>query len=103
MYQYILDPKAQKDYEDSIEFYAERSELATLNFIDLVELTIDLICKNPSINRNKYKNYFEIVLDKYPFTIIYAIEEEIKLIVIISIYHHSRNPKYKYKTKPKKK
>ena len=45
MYQYLLEPKAQKEYEESIEFYAERSEKATLNFIYLVEQAINLIWK----------------------------------------------------------
>lgn len=99
MYQYLLEPKAQTEYEESIEFYAERSLEATLNFINIVEQTIELICKKPFGNRNRYKNYFEIILDKYPFTIIYTIEQELNLLIIISIYHHSRNPKYKYKAK----
>jgi plasmid stabilization system protein ParE len=99
VYQYLLEPKAQKEYEESIEFYAERSEKATLNFIYLVEQAINLICKNPYGSKNKYKNFFEITLEKYPFTIIYSIEQELNLLVIISIYHHSRNPKYKYKAK----
>lgn len=102
MYQHLLDPKAQTEYEESIEFYAERSEQATLNFIEIVEQTIEQICKKPYVNKKKHTNFYEIALEKYPFTIIYTIEEEIKLIVIVSIYHHSRNPKYKYKAKKKK-
>jgi len=102
MYQHLLEPKAQTEYEESIEFYAERSEQATLNFIEIVEQTIEQICNKPYANKKKHKNFYEIILEKYPFTIIYAIEEEIKLIVVISIYHHSRNPKYKYKAKKKK-
>ena len=102
MYQYLLDPKAQTEYEESIEFYAERSEQATLKFIEIVEQTIEQLCKKPYGNRKKYKNYYEINLEKYPFSIIYIIEEEVKQIIIISIYHQSRNPKYKYKAKKKK-
>lgn len=102
MYHHILDPKAEEEYEQSIEFYSEKSEKATINFIDTIDQSIALICKNPFTNKKKYKNYYEAILDVYPFTIVYAIEKEIELIVIISIYHHSRNPKYKYKAKKKK-
>ncbi|MEN9448512.1 MAG: hypothetical protein RJA25_1802 [Bacteroidota bacterium] len=102
MYQYLLEPKAQSEYEHSVEFYAERSELATLQFIDVVEKAIGQICQKPYSNKNIHKNYYEISLAKYPFALIYTIEEELKLIIIVSMYHHSRNPRHKYKAKKKK-
>ena len=102
MYQYLLEPKAQEEYEKSINWYTQRSEKATLNFIDEVEQIIELICNKPHVNKNIYKNYYEITLEKYPFTIVYSIENEMKLIVITSIYHQKRNPKYKYRSKKTK-
>lgn len=57
MYHHILDPKAEEEYEQSIEFYSEKSEKATINFIDTIDQSIALICKNPFTNKKKYKNY----------------------------------------------
>ncbi len=97
MYQYILEPRAQAEYENAIEWYTERSEQATLKFIESIDSTLNLICKQPHQSRNIYKNFHETSTKKYPFTIIYTVEEKIKTVVIFSIYHHKRSPKKKYK------
>jgi hypothetical protein len=83
-------------------FYAETSEKAPLNFIKTVDLKIEQICENPYLSVNKYKNYHEIILAKYPVSLIYTIEEEIKCNMIVSIFHHSRKPLFKYKSKMEK-
>ena len=70
MYQYILEPRAQSEYEESTEWYTERSEMATLNFIASIDNTIKLICKQPYQPKNSYKNFHETSIKKYPFTII---------------------------------
>ncbi len=98
MYQYILEPRTQLEYEKSVEWYTKRSEGATLNFIASTDNTINLICKHPYQFKKNYKNFYETLINKYPFTIIYTIEEQIKTIVIFSIYHHKRNPTKKFKS-----
>ena len=96
-YTYILLKHAQKDYEQSIEWYMERSVDVAEKFVKSIDSVIQLICNNPNRWRKKYKNFHEITLKKFPFTIIYTIEEDKYLIVISSIYHHKRNPKGKYR------
>lgn len=96
-YNYILHKYAQEDYEQSLKWYAERSIDAAEKFVTEVNTALQLICTNPHRWRNKYKSFYEISLNKYPFTIIYAIEGDEKLIVVSSIYHHKRNPKRKYR------
>jgi len=97
MYHYLLEPSAQSEYEKSLEWYSERSEKASIHFILGIENTLKLICKDPYQFKNAYKTFHELSVKKYPYTIIYSIEEEIKTVVIFSIYHHKRNPKLKYK------
>jgi plasmid stabilization system protein ParE len=96
-YAYILLATAQDEYESSITWYAERSLTAANQFIEAVEHTLQLICEHPDRWRNEYKKYYELGLNKYPFSIVYTIEAENRLVVVRSIYHHSRNPKKKYK------
>ncbi len=97
MYEYIIEPEAQKEYEQSVYWYKQRSEQATKKFIEIVQTTIKSICKNPYSNLNKHKKFYELKTPKYPFTIIYTIEENKKIVIIFSIYHHKRNPKNKFK------
>ena len=96
-FKYILLDVAQIEYEESIQWYAARSGPAAVNFIKAVDAALLLICANPQRWRNKYKNYHELGLKKYPFSIIYIINEAEEMIVVTSIYHHKRNPKNRYK------
>ena len=97
LYKYIFHEHAQKDYENSLQWYAQRSIKAAENFVIPVEDALELICKHPLRWRNVYKNYHELGLKKYPFTLIYTIEAKTQTAVIHSIYHHKRNPRRKYK------
>lgn len=96
-YGYILLEKAQLEYEDSFLWYAARSTAAVELFIDAVEYALELICSNPYMWRNEYKDFHELCLKKYPFSIIFTIDTKHELVVITSIYHHSRNNKKKYR------
>ena len=95
-YGYILHEHAQIDYETSLQWYAARSEQAAIHFMAAVDDALQLICTHPARWRNIYKNYHELSLKKYPFTIIYTIETDKKLVVVSSIYHHKRNPTKRY-------
>ncbi len=75
-YTYILHRHAQKEYEQSLEWYLERMVSAAEGFVKAIANAIQLVSDNPTMWRNKYKNFHEISLKKYPFTIIYTIEED---------------------------
>ena len=96
-YRHIFDPVAAKEYEDAFKWYEERSFFAADNFILSVENAISAICANPCRYRNTYKNLREITIKKYPFNLIYFVDEDKKSITILSLFHHRRNPKNKYK------
>jgi plasmid stabilization system protein ParE len=98
-YLYQLHEHAQEDYEDSVIWYMERSTKAAENLVDAVDNALVLICNNPTRWHNKYKNYYELGLKKYPFKIIYTIDEVNELVTVTSIYHQKRNPRKKYNRK----
>ena len=95
-YSYILLEAAQEEYESSVRWYIIRSEQSAVNFISAIDVTLESICDYPTRWRNKYKNFFELGVKKYPFTIIYTIDNQNKLIIVHSIFHHKRNPLKKY-------
>ncbi|MBK8522602.1 MAG: type II toxin-antitoxin system RelE/ParE family toxin [Ferruginibacter sp.] len=95
-FKYILLEGAQIDYEESLQWYTVRSGTAAVNFIKAMEAAMNLICANPKRWRNKYKNYHELGLRKYPFSIIYIIDAEKELVIVTSVYHHRRTPKKRY-------
>src|SRR4051812_38519412 len=95
-YKYIYDPIALSEYHETITWYGERSLSAVDNFIAEVNEKIKKICAAPSLYKSVYKNSREVSLKKFPYSIVYYINAATKTIIIISIYHHKRNPKRKY-------
>lgn len=96
-YQYILHENAQSEYETSLAWYKERSELAARNFILAIDYSLELICNSPTQWRNEYKNYYELNVKKFPFSVIYTINQKEQLIIIHSLHHHKKNPKTRYR------
>jgi len=96
-YSFELRDKASKEFIDAFVWYEEQQ--AGLG--DLFELTfqnkLKKICNNPLHYKVSYKNYHEALTEKFPFLIVYTINEKIKRITIIAIFHTSRNPKRKFR------
>ncbi len=95
-YKYIYDPIALTEYKDAVSWYNARSEKAAENFVIEVTKKIEQICSHPLRCRNEYKYFKEISVKKYPYSIVYFVDENTKTIVITSVYHHKRNPTNKY-------
>lgn len=96
IWRYIFNPVAANEYEDAFMWYKAKSIIAADNLIIAVQDVIDAVCSNPYRYRNTYRNLRELALKKYPFTLIYYIDESKKLIVVTSLFHHKRDPKKKY-------
>ena len=84
---------AQQDYDRAVEWYAARNIKAAGNLIIEIEHALKLICDNPDRWRNEYKHYLESGVKKYPYVIIYSVEADKQLVIVIAIFHTSRSPK----------
>lgn len=96
---YLLEirDKALEEINESYEYYEEQQIGLGDYFTSDVYKTIRYIQKFP-LHFNKFiKNYRQAKTDKFPFLVVYEIEEENEVIIIISIFHTSRNPKKKLK------
>jgi plasmid stabilization system protein ParE len=98
-YSYLYTPVAAKDYTEALGWYAERSIKAAENFVSAVKEKLTLICNNPERFALRYRKFREASLKKYPFSIIYFVNETEKVIVVTAVYHHRRNPASKYNRK----
>ena len=97
MYHVTYRPIATQEYEDAIKWYEERSIQAAERFVKAVDLKLDEISNNPKQYKNLFRNYYEVSTRKYPYTIVYFIEEALQRVVIVAIYHHKRRPQKKYR------
>lgn len=96
-YTHIFEPNALTEYKEAVAWYRERSEAAAENLIIEVKARIEAICSDPLRYRNTYKLFRETSLKKYPYSIVYFVDENTNTIIITSLYHHKRNPKKKYR------
>ncbi|MBD0288539.1 MAG: type II toxin-antitoxin system RelE/ParE family toxin [Flavisolibacter sp.] len=97
IYTIAFQPRAIIEYEQAVAWYRERSKQASENFEAAVDERINLLRSQPDRYKKSYKQFHEVVLKKFPYSILYLINEKEKQVVISSIYHHRRNPEKKYR------
>ena len=85
------------EYESAMERYRQHSERAAINFEIAVKEKIDLLKSDPGSYKKTYKQFHEVSLRKYPFCIIFLIDEQMRHVIISFIFHHKRNPRLKYR------
>ena len=86
-----------KEYEEAFNWYRKNSVIAADKMVLEFGGAMETICKHPDRHRNAYKNFHEFSLKKYPYKIIYIINEDRQMIIIVSFYHYKRHPRNKYK------
>lgn len=89
----ILTEKAEEDLDDAYYWYEERESGLGKEVIRCIDTKIANINRHPlqhSVVQNKYVR--RALVDKFPFSIYFEIEEE--LITIFAILHQRRSPDY---------
>lgn len=94
-YELILLLKAKKELTYSWKWYENRQPGLGDKFKAEIFRSFSLIIKNPKHYPEKILTLREIRLRVFPFLVIYKIDERKKNIVVVSIFHTSRNPKKK--------
>ncbi|HEY5369711.1 MAG TPA: type II toxin-antitoxin system RelE/ParE family toxin [Hanamia sp.] len=89
--------RAAKEYLNALKWYKERSLQAAKNFVLAVSETLNKIEEQPDRFRIIHKSYHEVKIKKYPFRIVYFIDEKNKIIVVATLFHQKRNPERKFK------
>lgn len=98
MAQLIITNRAISDLEKAKKWYAEQQSDLGIKFADYVFKCFDEINKRPFGYPNKYAQTRELFVKKYPYLIIYSIEEN--FIFILRVFPCKTNPKLKHgKTK----
>ena len=97
VYSSILSSRAAKEIEDSWNWYEDRQEGLGDRFSKEVIDCIKKIELHPERYACRHKAYRETLIDIFPFLIIYRINKKHKTVMILSVFHASRNPKKKYR------
>jgi plasmid stabilization system protein ParE len=91
-YRILVSPRAQKEIEYTINFYALYSINAPSNFFDELTEVYTSIQLNPFL-AVAYKEIRFIRLRRFPFNIYFFIDESRKTIRVLSCFHNKRDPR----------
>jgi plasmid stabilization system protein ParE len=94
-----LSTSAQKELEDSFDWYEEQSVGLGDRFSEVIYASLNSISNDPEAYNKKKANIRAFVVDKFPFIIIYEYLKKSDMVYVLHIFHTSRNPKLKYKKK----
>lgn len=88
----ILIPPADEELDDAIKYYNQQFEGLGDQFYYEFLKTIDLVKRTPFGWRKVGENTRRINLKRFPYLILYVIDEEDLLVTCIA--HQHRNPRY---------
>ena len=83
-------PGARRDFDESFDWYAERSPRSAVRFADAVNAALIRIATNPTQFTSAEGLHRECPIKKFPFRIVYRLTE--KEILIVAIAHAKRRP-----------
>jgi mRNA-degrading endonuclease RelE of RelBE toxin-antitoxin system len=96
-YDTTYHPLAEKEYLESVSWYEDNLTGLGIDFIGEVEKVLTRIETNPLLYAVKKKQFREAPIKTFPYVIVYKINSKQKQIIIVSVFHTSRNPSLKYK------
>lgn len=97
-YTYTLHPLAHQDMIDAYEWYENKSTGLGEEFGKTIATKIGIILSNPFVFSSKAKKHYrEAILQKFPFIIVYKINEATKSVYILSIHHAKKHPRNKFR------
>ncbi len=90
-YSIIVSPRAQKEIENAIDYYALYSSNAPSNFIAELKEAYAILETNP-LFEVRYKNIRALKLKSFPHSIYFVVSESQNTVSVLSCFHNKRNP-----------
>jgi toxin ParE1/3/4 len=87
----IVRPLAEIDLKEAFDWYELQQPGLGLKFISFVDKKIKFVSSYPLRCPQKFKNVRVAVVERFPFVIHYLLNDD--KVIIISVYHTSRNVK----------
>lgn len=92
-FRHQLLTSAEQDLDETIHWYmTENSESLARRFYTTYQKTIEQICSMPSAYALLEEDYRWKAVGKFPYKIIYRIEED--TIIVVAIAHNKRHPNF---------
>jgi len=86
----IIRPEAEDDLKAAFSWYEDNRVGLGYDFLLQVDAGLNCISKNPESNPMEYKRTRKHLIKRFPYKIIYLIEE--REIIVLAVIHGKRNP-----------
>jgi len=96
-YSFIINDEAIKELTEAFLWYEDRQSGLGKEFRTEVFTKLDKVCNNPLHYKIPNKKFHEALVERFPFLIVYFVDEKNKLLVVTAIFHTSRNPRGKFR------
>lgn len=91
-YKVVVEPRALADIQNGIDYYEEQLEGLGTRFSETIDHYIHAISQNPHY-RVRYKDYRTVPTGKFPYLIVYYLDETQETAYVMSVFHTSQNPR----------
>jgi plasmid stabilization system protein ParE len=85
-------PGARRDFDESFDWYAERSTVAAERFSSAVDAALNRIAASPQQFALIDRLHRECIVRRFPFRIVYRVESN--RILVVAVAHAKRRPGY---------
>ncbi len=89
-YSIIFRPEAEEELKEAFFWYEDKRAGLGDDFLSHVDEGLRFIGRNPEIHPIEYRESRKHLIKRFPYKIIYLVEEE--KIVILAIFHEKRRP-----------
>ncbi|HVD99646.1 MAG TPA: type II toxin-antitoxin system RelE/ParE family toxin [Cytophagaceae bacterium] len=97
MYNLFFNESASLELEEAIHWYDNKVKGLGEQFLKEIQRSLNSVEKNPELFAKKKRDYRVAHVRKFPFVLVYKIDTEKELVVVLSIFHTKRNPAKKFK------
>ena len=89
-YRIIIRPQAENDLKSAFLWYEDKRKGLGYDFLLQVDAGLRFIERNPENFQPEYKGARKYLVKRFPYKIIYLIENE--KIIVLAIIHSKRSP-----------
>lgn len=91
VYKIVLSPKAVIEIDDAIQYYNQFSKSAAKSFKKQLSGSYKKIRLNPFFEK-RYNNVRFLPFPKYPYIVLFRIDEIAKKVFVLSVFCTHQNP-----------
>jgi hypothetical protein len=90
-YKIHLERRALVEVDSALEYYSKINSKVLKNFNTDLQKAYKVIAKNPFFQK-RHKEFRVLPLKKYPYVVVFIIDEQNKSIKIFAVFNTNQNP-----------